>query len=361
MSIYKPKILIIHNSKVLLNKCDIYFDTLRTDDVEHAVKLAFSNMEQLSALIITDNSQNSDATLSLLRKLNNIDIFRTVPGIIITDNPDNIFMSKAFEYGIFDIVYEPAEFEFIRQKLYKVIEIFNNRKQLEKIFNVQTITISSQESELLENQWNIIETLGQALESRDVESGNHCRRMKDITESFCTYIAVKYPKYMLSESKVRQIVKVTPLHDIGKIAIPDSILLKPESAGRLTNEEFDIMKTHTVAGGKILDSIPKFKNSSLYQYSFNICRFHHERWDGKGYPDHLKGTEIPIEAQVVALADVFDALLSKRVYKPSFTIEKTKEMIMNGECGSFNPDIIECFEHCADDLYNRLYAKDFQL
>ena len=185
--------------------------------------------------------------------------------------------------------------------------------------------------------------------------------MKEITETFLKQLSITHPEYMLTEKKIQQIAQVTPLHDIGKIAIPDRILLKPESAGRLTDEEFEIMKTHTIAGCQLLNSIPNFHGSQMYIYSYNICRYHHERWDGKGYPDNLLGNQIPLEAQVVAMADVYDALISKRVYKPAFTHAKAKEMINQGDCGIFNPDILQCFNETIDGIYEQLYAKGFKL
>ncbi len=360
MAIFKPKILIIYDGvdSSFVEKLDVFFDVIRAADSKQALKTAFANTDSLAAIVFEEPMD--DDTLGILKKFNGLDIFRKTPAILLTEKTEQVFLSRAFDTGIFDIAGKDSPFELIKQKLLKFIELYNNRNQLESFFNQQMMTISVQEQELKENQWNIISTLGQALESRDVESGNHCERMKQTTEAICKYIAIKYPKYMLTEMKIRQIAQVTPLHDIGKIAIPDRILHKPESAGRLTDEEFDIMKTHTVAGCKLIDSIPRFKESALYTYSYNICRYHHERWDGRGYPDHLKGMEIPIEAQVVAIADVFDALICKRVYKPSFTLEKTKEMILNGECGMFNPDIIESFAACIDRIYERHYKKQLE-
>lgn len=357
MAIFKPKILILYNSddSGLVDKFDVFFEVLKTTDSQQALKTALMNADALSAILV-DKPLEAE-TLETLKKFNNFDIFRKIPSLLLTENTEPAFVNKAFDTGIFDLIKKPCTFEMIKQKLGRFIELYNNRNQLETFFNQQMMTISVQEHELKENQWNIITTLGQALESRDVESGNHCERMKQATEAICKYIAIKYPKYMLTELKIRQIAQVTPLHDIGKIAIPDRILHKPESAGRLTDEEFGIMKTHTIAGCKLIDSIPRFKDSALYTYSYNICRYHHERWDGRGYPDQLKGMEIPIEAQVVAIADVFDALICKRVYKPSFTFDKTKEMIIGGECGTFNPDIIESFSACIGAIYERSYEK----
>ncbi|MBQ2315329.1 MAG: HD domain-containing protein [Treponema sp.] len=363
MAVYKPKILIIYDASAPNDfstaEYESRYTVLEAKGFEEAWTLNELYGKEIAAIIINDNTSNFDI-FALLFEFRKADMFRRIPIILLTQNMNSEFLSRALDFDIFDIFFKPTDMMLARRKLAKIIELFSNRNELEKFFNQQMLTISMQGTQIEENQWRIIETLGQALESRDVESGNHCDRMKLVTETFLKYISVTYPRYMLNDVKIREIAKVTPLHDIGKIAIPDRILLKPESAGRLTAEEFEIMKTHTVAGCKIIDSIPNFKNTELYRFSYNICRHHHERWDGKGYPDHLKGMEIPIEAQVVALADVFDALISKRVYKPAFTIERVKEMITGGECGTFNPDLLQCFNHCVDDIYERVYAHNFE-
>ena len=297
----------------------------------------------------------------LLQLLRGTNFIRKVPIFLITTETGDDVVKKAYDFGVVDFIHKPFNLLMIKRRVQNIVELYANRNQLEKMFNEQMNTISVQDTELQGNQWAIIDTLGQALESRDVESGNHTRRMREITETFLKHLSIIHPEYMLSEKKIQQIAQVTPLHDIGKIAIPDRILLKPESEGRLTEAEFETMKTHTIAGCQLIDSIPNFRGTQMYTYSYNICRYHHERWDGKGYPDHLVGNQIPLEAQVVAMADVYDALISKRVYKPAFTNEDSKRMINDGECGAFNPDILQCFNDTFDEIYERLYAKGFKL
>jgi len=231
----------------------------------------------------------------VLEKLRNTNIIRTVPFFLITTETGDDVVKKAYDLGAIDFIQKPFNLLIIKRHVQNVIELYANRNQLEKMFNEQMNTITVQDTELKGTQWAIIDTLGQALESRDVESGNHTRRMKEITEKFLKQLSITHPEYMLTEKKIQQIAQVTPLHDIGKIAIPDRILLKPESAGRLTDEEFEIMKTHTIAGCQLLNSIPNFHGSQMYIYSYNICRYHHERWDGKGYPDNRLGTKYLFE------------------------------------------------------------------
>ena len=187
--------------------------------------------------------------------------------------------------------------------------------------------------------------LATAIEFRDCESGEHVKRICLLTEELMTEVSNMYPEYHLPPEEIEKIVSSAVLHDVGKIAIPDSILNKP---GRLTKEEFEIMKQHTIKGCELLSSIPAIMDQGVYSYGYDICRHHHERWDGKGYPDGLSGDEISIWAQVVAVADVYDALTSPRVYKAAFPAQKAKDMIFGGECGTFNPKVMKAFAKIMD-------------
>lgn len=195
----------------------------------------------------------------------------------------------------------------------------------------------------------MIDALSSVVEFRSVETGDHIKRIKYFTRIIAKYMAKYFPKYGLTQTHIDQIARAAALHDIGKIGIPDAILLKP---GRLTPEEFEIMKTHTTIGCGILESFKNTYTDEFYQYCYDICRYHHERWDGNGYPDRLVGDEIPISAQIVSIADVYDALVSDRVYKSAYSNSIAYEMILNGECGQFAPDVIECFELAREDFFN---------
>lgn len=191
----------------------------------------------------------------------------------------------------------------------------------------------------------MISILSQIVEFRNGESGLHVMRINMITGMLLERLAVKSDKYPLSWAERSMITMASSLHDIGKIGIPEEILNKP---GKLTKEEFEIMKQHSAIGADMLRSLKRYQNEELVKIAYEICRWHHERYDGRGYPDGLKGEEIPISAQVVSLADVYDALVSERVYKKAFSPEKALEMIRNGECGSFNPLLLECLVDIRD-------------
>ena len=174
-----------------------------------------------------------------------------------------------------------------------------------------------------------------------MESGMHIKRVKGLTQIMAQAYAKLYPEEGLTEEDIYMIVKASALHDIGKIAVPDNILLKP---GRLTDEEFKIMQSHTTKGCEILSKLEEVQESGQYQVSYDICRHHHERYDGRGYPDGLVGDDIPLSAQLVSVVDVYDALVSERVYKKAFSKDEAYDMIMNGKCGTFSPKMLKCFE-----------------
>lgn len=185
----------------------------------------------------------------------------------------------------------------------------------------------------------IIDVLSTVVESRSVESGDHVMRIKGYTGILLEYVNEVYGTNFSADEKAI-ICSASAMHDVGKIAIPDSILLKP---GRFTPEEFEAMKKHTVLGCDIIASMEDIQDKRYYKYSYEICRYHHERYDGKGYPEGLSGEDIPLAAQIVSLADVYDALVNKRCYKKAFSFDKAYEMITKGECGTFSPKLLECF------------------
>ena len=218
-----------------------------------------------------------------------------------------------------------------------MIELFRARKRLSNQVEDQQSEILRQAQEIIKLNQGMIEALSTAIEFRSGESGEHVRRIHDITEYMLLHTDLGAG---LSKETISHIALAAIMHDVGKIAIPDAILNKP---GRLTADEFEIMKTHTVQGGLLLEKIPQMKEHAIFEYAYDIARHHHERWDGRGYPDGLKGEENSIWAQIVSIADVYDALISKRVYKPAFAVEEALNMIAGGQCGTFNPALLDRF------------------
>lgn len=220
-------------------------------------------------------------------------------------------------------------------------ELLKYKEDLELMVEDKTEAIRRQSKKLNSLNTAIIDNLADIVEFRDLESGQHIKRIKKYTYILAKKVAELYPEYSVCEEKIDLICDASALHDIGKIGISDSILLKP---AKLTKEEFDEMKKHTIIGGDLASRILDKYDGELAKYGREICRYHHERYDGKGYPDGLKGDEIPIHAQIVGIADVYDALIEKRVYKKAFSHDKAIQMIKNGECGTFSEKLIRCLD-----------------
>lgn len=226
------------------------------------------------------------------------------------------------------------------QRVYNIIKLYAKQKRL----------LSLVKDQIYENEKNnqmMISILSHIVEFRNGESGKHVLHINILTGLLLDKLTQKSDKYFISGNEQYLITTASALHDIGKIGIDEKILNKP---GKLTAEEFEIMKQHTVIGEEMLKNLEFYQDEELVRYAREICRWHHERYDGRGYPDGLKGDEIPIAAQVVSLADVYDALTSERVYKSAYSHDVAMEMILNGECGQFNPLLLECLKQIAGEI-----------
>lgn len=279
--------------------------------------------------------------LSVLRELNRRGLLESIPVFLITAETCGEVIREAYSLGVMDVIHKPVVPYMVKRRVNSVIELFQARRRLSN-------TVERQQDEIIRLNMGMIESLSTAIEFRNGESGEHVRRIHDITDYMlrCTPLGEG-----LSDEDISHIAMAAIMHDVGKIAIPDAILGKP---GRLTPEEFEIMKTHTVQGALLLEKIPQMRGHKAFRYAFDIARHHHERWDGRGYPDGLKGDEISIWSQIVSLADVYDALISKRVYKDAYSCDQALEMIRQGQCGTFNPRLLELF-FAAEPSIRRLY------
>lgn len=285
-------------------------------------------------------------------------LIEQVPVILITSETIRDSEDRAYAYGIADVIHKPFYPDIVKRRAQNIIDLYQHQANMERKLKEQEEAILAKEKKIQENNEFLISALSSVVEFRSSETGEHIRRIKYFTRILLKYLAKYFPKYGITETQISEIARASALHDIGKIGIPDSILLKP---GKLTEEEFEIMKTHTTIGCDMLKKFKKEEDNEFYRYCYDICRYHHERWDGNGYPDHLAGDEIPIWAQVVSIVDVYDALISERVYKAAFPHTVAYEMIQNGECGQFPPDILECFELANEDFFdmvdvNRIFS-----
>ena len=268
------------------------------------------------------------------------------PVIMISTETSQSYIRKAYELGVTDYIRRPFDSFVIHKRVSNTLMLYRKQKKL----------LGALEEQIYENEKNnrmMINVLAHIVEFRNGESGMHVHHIRQLTSILLQKLTEKTDKYHLTENDMLLISTASSLHDIGKISIDDKILNKP---GKLTADEFEIMKTHSVIGSEMLFDLHNTHNYPLFDKAYEICRWHHERYDGKGYPDGLKGEEIPISAQVTSLADVYDALTSNRCYK-AYPHEKAMEMILDGQCGAFNPLLLECLKECEKQVLTELTDK----
>ena len=292
------------------------------------------------SLVLLDIVMPEMDGFEVLAAMNQNHWIEDIPVIMISSEDSDSYIRRAYEMGVSDYISRPFDAKIVYQRVLNMIKLYAKQRRL-----IHLVTRQIYEKE--RNNRMMIGILSQIVEFRNGESGLHVIHINLITQLLLEQLVKKTGKYQLSWEDRLLIATASALHDIGKIGIDEKILNKP---GKLTKEEFEIMKTHTLIGAQMLDNLDMYRNEKLLKLAYEICRWHHERYDGKGYPDGLVGEEIPISAQVVSLADVYDALVSERVYKKAFSHEKALEMIQNGECGTFNPLLLRCMTEAQDKL-----------
>ena len=339
----RQQILIVDDSQI---NCEILAEILKDEyrileaaNGEECIDLLKQYGTGIALLLLDINMPVMDG-FEVLALMNRKHWIEDIPVIMISSEDSASYVRRAYEMGASDYISRPFDVQVVYQRVSNTIKLYAKQRRL-----ISLVTDQIREKE--KNNQMMISILSQIVEFRNSESGSHVLHINIITGMLLERLMQKTDQYHLQWSDQFLITTASALHDIGKIGIDEKILNKP---GKLTKEEFEIMKTHTLIGASMLKSIEMYQNEKLLQVAYQICRWHHERYDGKGYPDGLKGEEIPISAQVVAIADVYDALVGKRVYKKAFSHETAIHMILNGECGAFNPLLLECLT----DIQNRL-------
>lgn len=335
----KERILIADDSAmnraILTEMLGDGYEILEAEDGRQAVSIlqTDASIDLLLLDIMMPNMDGFDV-LTMMNKYHWID---EIPVIMISAENASSFVERAYDLGATDYISRPFDMAVVRRRVINTLMLYAKQKRLVRL-------VAEQVYEKEKSSSTMINILSHIVEFRNAESGLHVLHIQTATDILLRTLVQKTDKYGLTAADIFLIRTASALHDIGKISIPESILNKP---GKLTKEEFETMKTHTTIGADILDKLPFQQESELVKTAYSICRWHHERWDGRGYPDGLKGDEIPIAAQVVALADVYDALTSERCYKKAFDHDTAVQMILNGECGQFNPLLLECLTSAA--------------
>lgn len=330
---------------------NIFSDVYRIEeaaDGREGLKSIFASPGSISAILLDYRMPHVDG-LGLLEQVAAAGLLAQVPVFLISAEADGEVMRRAYELGVMDVIEKPVVPFVVRRRVLSVVELYAARRRLSGVVRDQQEELLRRAAKIIELNRSMIEALAAAIEFRDGESGEHVRRIHDITHTMLAHTELGRD---LTSEQIDDISLAAIMHDVGKIAIPDAILSKP---GKLTDEEYGVMKTHTLQGERLLGMIPAVADIPAFTYARDIARHHHERWDGRGYPDGLAGDEISIWAQVVSLADVYDALLSPRCYKEPFSRERALAMIHEGACGTFNPALLAAFDHVEPELH-RLYA-----
>lgn len=337
------RILIVDDSEMnrdmLSDMLSDDYDIVEAADGEEALSILKERVYDIDLVLLDIIMPAVDGfgVLDVMKRYHWID---NTPVIMISSETSQSYIRKAFELGVSDYIIRPFDSFIIHKRVSNTLMLYRKQKKL----------LSALEEQVYENEKNnsmMINVLAHIVEFRNGESGMHVHHIKQLTSILLQNLIEKTDKYHLTENDILLISTASSLHDIGKISIDDKILNKP---GRLTAEEFEVIKTHSVIGAEMLQDLHNTHNYPLFDKAYEICRWHHERYDGKGYPDGLKGEEIPISAQVTSLADVYDALTSNRCYKKAFSHEKAMEMILDGQCGAFNPVLLQCLKDCEKQI-----------
>lgn len=338
----RETILIVDDSamnRMLLS--DILADTyniIEAEDGEQAIAILQQHASEISIVVLDMVMPKVDG-FGVLEAMNENRWIQFLPVVSISTESSPEFVERAYSLGVTDFINRPFDELIVIRRVSNTIKLYAKQRKL-------TNMVANEIFEKERNGSLMITILSHIVEFRNGESGMHVMNIGTLTEILLNQISKKDDKYYLPYAERDLIVKASALHDIGKISIPEEVLNKP---GKLTDEEFEAMKQHTVIGYQMLSDLG-FQDEPLVKVSREITRWHHERYDGRGYPDGLKGDEIPLSAQIVSLADVYDALTSERVYKPAFSHEKAIQMILNGECGAFNPLLLECLMEAQDAI-----------
>lgn len=353
----KNRVLVVDdmelNRELLQEMLENEYEVIQAEDGRRAVELLCEYSDEINVVLLDLVMPEMDG-FAVLGVMQEQELIGRIPVMVISGETSSEAEKKCFDYGVSDFIQKPFDESIVKRRVKNVVDLFSYQNELEEKVEKQTETLRKQyrilrhqAEKLKENNIRIIDILGTVVESRNLESGEHIKRVKGFARILGYQLMKDYPEFGLTEEKVEMIAEASALHDVGKIAIPDNILLKP---GRLTEREFELMKSHTTRGCDILNSIEGIWEEDYRQISYEICRHHHERYDGNGYPDKLKGEEIPISAQIVSVGDVYDALVSERVYKDAYSKEEAFRMITKGECGVFSPKLLESFRHVRKDF-----------
>lgn len=351
------KILVVDDLKfnriLLKNLLEGDYEIIEAENGQEALDIIADEKDNICAVMLDLSMPVMSGTefLKIANKNNYIDLF---PILVVTAEQEMDMVQECFDYGISDFIRKPVNTEFVKSRVDRLVQLYRDKNRFKQQAERSTSTVTnqykmlqSQSTKLKETNDKIMRLFGTVVEYRNLEAGNHIIRIREYTKVLAQYIANDYPEYGLTPQIIDIMGTVSMLHDLGKIMISDSILLKP---GKLANEEFEIMKSHSIHGYDIVGSAVDAWDEEYLRLGKEITRWHHEKYDGNGYPDKLVGEDIPISAQIVSLADCYESLTTDSAYREAYSLDEAYHMIRKGDCGVFSPKLLIAFAQAQEEF-----------
>ena len=351
----KKKIIVIDdvelNRAILGEAFKKEYDILQAENGALGLKLINENQNNLAAIFLDIIMPEMDG-FGVLQELNINSLIQKIPVFLITTDATSAVIERAYDYGAVDVIPKPFNIMIIKRRVQNMIEFFEAKRQSDNGIAEIDQLLKMQREDLNNSVGTLVGHLCEVIESRSKEESSHADNVRLVTKALAEKFSSLHPEFGLKAEVIDTIANASIIHDIGKVFVRDEILLKPQ---KLSAEEMEVIKAAPAAGAKLLNGIQGIPEP-FNTFSKEICRSHMERFDGSGYPEGLKGNQIPISAQLAGVAEAYDVLVSPRIYKKAYKHDEALKMILNGECGAFNPDILECLEKIAPDLAKEIYG-----
>lgn len=337
------------NRSILKEMFEEQYEVAEAENGQVAIDYLDSNGNEV-ACILLDLVMPVKTGFDVMEYMKEAEMMDSIPIILITGDDSKETEEIAYNYGASDIIYKPYIERVVMRRVKNVVDLYTHKNHMEALVQEKTLQVQKQSKELKETIEMILEALGRVVGYKVNESKEHTRRIRKFTRIMLKYAAENHPEYELDDEKIDMILRATALHDIGKLGIPDEVLLK---YGKLSPADERLMQSHTTIGCEILESFSQISDQKFYGYCYDICRHHHERWDGGGYPDKLAGDEISFVVQIVSLVDAYEELITENAYHTPYTHQTAVQAIMDGEEGVFSPMALECFS-LANEEFQKL-------
>lgn len=353
----KDKVLIVDdvkmNCEMLGEMLEDEYDIVTAQGGREALQILREHYKEFVVILLDLMMPEVDGFM-VLEVMKNQKWTDETPVIVISGESSKAAERRSMELGVSDFIHKPFDNYLVKQRVRNIAELFSYKRSLEKKVEMQTAALRKQykmlqlqAGKIKESSEKVIDMLGTFVQYRNLEGSTHIMCAKELTRILAAELMKEYPEYGLTEEMIDRIVSATAIRDIGKVAIPDSVLLKP---AKLTEEEHEYIKSHAARGGEILRRIKGVWDEEFANTCYDICRYHHEKYDGRGYPEGLAGDAIPISAQIVSITDCYEELVSERVYKVAYPPDQAFHMIVSGECGVFSPKLLTCFRNVRKEF-----------